>query len=90
MTPATNHSNKDQMDQRIAYLIESYNSQSLTPDEHDELDSWVGASDENMRVFEERTNKSGRSGKQETVKYTGYIKYMTRIIKVKKGLRFTA
>lgn len=55
------------IDQHIAYLIEAYLRETITPEEHDELDTWVGASDENMRVFEEKT--SGNSEKLKEDKY---------------------
>jgi ferric-dicitrate binding protein FerR (iron transport regulator) len=43
--------------QRISYLISAYLRKSITPEEHDELDEWVGANDENMRIFEELTDE---------------------------------
>ena len=43
--------------QRIAYLISAYLRKSITQAEHDELDEWVGASDANMRIFEELTDE---------------------------------
>ncbi len=42
---------------RIAYLISGFIQNKLTKDEHDELDSWVEASDENMLLFEELTDE---------------------------------
>src|SRR5262245_15951181 len=41
---------------RISALISGYIHKALTPSEHDELDAWVGASDENMQLFEELTD----------------------------------
>lgn len=38
---------------RTAYLIAGFIKQTLTEEEHDELDEWVAASDDNMRLFEE-------------------------------------
>lgn len=43
---------------RIATLLAGYMRDTLTSAEHDELDEWVGASDKNMRLFEELTDKS--------------------------------
>jgi hypothetical protein len=43
---------------RIATLLCGYMRDSLTPQEHDELDEWVGASDKNMRLFEELSDES--------------------------------
>jgi len=42
---------------RVAYLIAGYIYESLTELEHDELDSWVEASDDNMILFEELTDE---------------------------------
>jgi transmembrane sensor len=41
---------------RIAALISGYIHKGLTPDEHDELDRWVGESEANMKLFEELTD----------------------------------
>jgi hypothetical protein len=43
---------------RIATLLAGYMRDNLTQQEHDELDEWVGASDKNMRLFEELTDES--------------------------------
>src|ERR1700749_607086 len=43
--------------QRIAYLVAAYLRRTITNVERDELDKWVGASDENMRLFEEMTDE---------------------------------
>jgi ferric-dicitrate binding protein FerR (iron transport regulator) len=42
---------------RVAYLIAGYIQQSLTEKEHDELDDWVAASDDNNRLFGELTDE---------------------------------
>ncbi|HMK16866.1 MAG TPA: FecR domain-containing protein [Chitinophagaceae bacterium] len=41
---------------RVAYLVAGYIRQTLTEKEHDELDEWMTASDENQRLFEELTD----------------------------------
>jgi ferric-dicitrate binding protein FerR (iron transport regulator) len=41
---------------RIANLIRGFLFHTLTEKEHDELDEWVGASDENMLLFEKLTD----------------------------------
>src|SRR4030095_6069999 len=41
---------------RVAYLIAGYVRQTLTEKEHDELDEWITASDDNQRLFEELTD----------------------------------
>ena len=43
---------------RIAKLIAGYIQGKLSPKEHDELDEWVAASDENMKLFEELTDEA--------------------------------
>ena len=43
---------------RIAKLLAGYMRDTLTPAEHDELDEWVGASDKNMKLFEELTDEN--------------------------------
>jgi hypothetical protein len=47
------------MDQayRIAYLVAGYIANTLTVAEQEELDEWVGASDENMELFAELTDE---------------------------------
>jgi transmembrane sensor len=42
---------------RIAYLVAGFLQGKLTEEEHNELDNWVEASDENMRLFEELTHE---------------------------------
>ena len=41
---------------RVAYLVAGYIRQTLTEKEHDELDEWITASDENQLLFEELTD----------------------------------
>jgi transmembrane sensor len=47
----------DEKAYRIAYLIAGYIRKTLSEAEHDELDKWVEASDENMLLFEELTDE---------------------------------
>src|SRR5690349_11986187 len=49
---------QDEKALRIASLIAGYIRHTLTAEEHDELDEWVGESDENMRLFEEVTDEA--------------------------------
>ncbi|MBO9684228.1 MAG: FecR domain-containing protein [Flavisolibacter sp.] len=42
---------------RVAYLVAGYISHTLTQAERDELDDWVTASDENMRLFVQLTDE---------------------------------
>lgn len=53
--PLTNTHEQEAL--HIASLLYGYIWESLTPEEHDELDNWVGASDENMYLFEELTDE---------------------------------
>ena len=48
----------DEKAYRIAYLIAGYIRKTITEAEHDELDAWVEASDENMLLFEELTDEN--------------------------------
>jgi hypothetical protein len=41
---------------RIAYLLARYVDKTITSEENDELDEWVGSSDKNMILFEEFTD----------------------------------
>lgn len=43
---------------KIAYLVSGYIRSTLTQAEHDELDEWINASDENMKLFEELTDEN--------------------------------
>ncbi len=45
--------NPEQQAARIAYLVAGFLQQKLTEPEHDELDEWITASDENQRLFEQ-------------------------------------
>lgn len=41
---------------RIAYLIACFIRETITEEEHDELDAWIVASDANLELFEELTD----------------------------------
>jgi len=47
---------QNQVPERIAYLILMYMHQLISPEQHDELDTWVEYSDENMKMFEDLTD----------------------------------
>jgi ferric-dicitrate binding protein FerR (iron transport regulator) len=51
---------------RIAYLVNGFLFNTLTEKEHNELDDWVAASDENMLLFEKLTDPKNL---QEAVKW---------------------
>ncbi len=46
-----------QITERIKFLIAGYFKKTLSPEEHDELDSWVEESDENLKCFEDEVDK---------------------------------
>jgi transmembrane sensor len=50
------NNSEEQRAKRIAALLAGYIRGTLSPAQHDELDEWVGASDKNMRLFEEFTD----------------------------------
>jgi ferric-dicitrate binding protein FerR (iron transport regulator) len=52
-----NHDDKLKLGERIAYLIYGHVTDTLTPDERQELDDWVTDSDENLALFEKLTDE---------------------------------
>lgn len=56
MNAGPDHSDETAL--RVAYLIAGYIRKTLTVAEHDELDAWVEASDENMKLFEDLTDEA--------------------------------
>ena len=70
----------------IASLLYGYIWESLTPDEHDELDNWVGESDENMYLFEELTDERNIKKALDWLSETDGI---TMSKKLKGSIRFT-
>ncbi|MBV4357332.1 FecR family protein [Pinibacter aurantiacus] len=69
--------------QRIAYLVAGFINKTLTTREHDELDEWVGQSDENMELFarltDERNINEAMSFMQSLDKDSAYDKIKTQI-----------
>ena len=55
--PNENSAGQTQDAFRVGYLITGYIQNTLTEPERDELDEWVTASDENMRLFAELTDE---------------------------------
>ena len=51
------YANLDKTASRTAYLIAAYIRGTISEQEHDELDDWVNASDQNMQLFEELTDE---------------------------------
>lgn len=72
--------------ERIAYLIAGFLRGSLTEAEHDELDAWVVASDENMRLFEELTDEANLEAAMDWHRRLDQGKALNRI-KEEVGLR---
>jgi transmembrane sensor len=72
--------------QRIAMLIAGYIRQTLTQAEHDELDAWVSASDENMLLFEELTDETKI---QQALDWLNGTDAPARLKKLKGQLHFT-
>jgi ferric-dicitrate binding protein FerR (iron transport regulator) len=70
----------------VARLIAGYIQGTLNPKEHDELDEWVAASDENMKLFEELTDEKNI---EETMEWYRKIDAEAALKKVKEqiGLR---
>jgi transmembrane sensor len=52
-----NHDDKLKLGERIAYLVYGHVTNTLTPDERQELDDWVTESDENLALFERLTDE---------------------------------
>jgi ferric-dicitrate binding protein FerR (iron transport regulator) len=70
---------------RIAALIAGYIHRSLTPSEHDELDQWVGQSDDNMQLFEELTDDRST---QDALDWLSDADGPRMLKKIKGGLEF--
>jgi len=69
---------------RVAYLVAGYIRQTLTDEEHDELDQWITASDDNQRLFEELTdpvNIQKRLGQFDEVNEKAALKRITTRMK---------
>ena len=71
---------------RIAYLIAGFIRKNLTEAEHDELDAWVEASDENMILFEELTDEKNIEANLAWMDKTGTEKNLEL---TKKKVEFT-
>ncbi len=53
---------QDELAYRVAYLIAGYIRETLSKQEHQELDDWVCASMDNQRLFEELTDPGNLEG----------------------------
>jgi transmembrane sensor len=76
----------DEQAYRIAYLIAGYIRKTLTVQEHDELDTWVEASDENMKLFEDLTDEDNIAANLAWMDGTQTEKALK---KAKEGLTFS-
>ena len=70
---------------RIAYLVAGYIRKTLTSREHDELDAWVEASDENMKMFEELTDEKNI---EANLAWMDKVNTETQLAKVKSSMTF--
>jgi ferric-dicitrate binding protein FerR (iron transport regulator) len=77
----------DEKAYRIAYLVLGYLRKTLTDAEHDELDAWVEASDENMLLFEELTDEKNIEANLEWMESVETEKALER---TKKQLQFAS
>ena len=75
----------DEQAHRIAYLVAGFVRKTLTEKEHDELDAWVEASDENMRLFEELTDENNIAA---NLRWMDEVNTKRKLQEVKKGLVF--
>lgn len=71
---------------RIAYLIAGFMRGNLTIDEHNELDTWVASSDENMQLFERLTDESNMN---ELNEFLSRSDEQRRLEQLKSSLEFT-
>lgn len=79
------HTDIDKQALRIAYLIAGFIRKTLTKSEHDELDAWVEASDENMKLFEDLTDEKNV---EENLRWMDGLNTEAQLTKVKQGLAF--
>lgn len=71
---------------RIAYLVAGYIGHTLTEQEHDELDEWVAASEDNTNLFGELTDEKNMS---ELVSRMRQIDTTGEYEKLKERIGFT-
>ncbi len=57
MNPDSTSAMSEEQAHRVAMLVAGYLRQTLTEAEHDELDAWITANDENQMLFEELTDR---------------------------------
>ncbi|MDE3184861.1 MAG: FecR domain-containing protein [Bacteroidota bacterium] len=77
--------NMDEGAYRVAYLIAGYIRGTLSESEHDELDQWVEASDDNMLLFEELTDEKNIEANLE---WMNKIKVEESLQSTKKKINF--
>jgi len=76
----------DQNAYRIAYLVAGFIRKTLTEAEHDELDQWIEASDENMLLFEELTDEKNI---EANLAWMENVQTETALKKTSRQLQFT-
>jgi len=69
--------------ERIAYLIAGFLGNTLTKVEHDELDAWVVAKEENTRLFEELTDEANI---EAGIDWHKQLDQQKALSKIKEGL----
>jgi len=80
------YDNTDARAHRVAYLVAGYIRKTLTRQEHDELDAWVEANDENMRLFEELTDEKNI---EANLQWMDRVNTEEQLRNVKEGLVFS-
>jgi ferric-dicitrate binding protein FerR (iron transport regulator) len=76
----------DQEAYRIAMLIAAYVRGTITEKEHDELDNWVAASDDNLRLFERLTDEKNI---EEATKWMETVATEKALQERKQGISFS-
>ena len=76
----------DEEASRIARLVFGFMQGTLTKKEHDELDEWVAASDENMELFERLTDEKNI---EEAMKWMESVETEKSLQKRKEQIAFT-
>jgi transmembrane sensor len=87
MKPDPNEQYGEEQASRIAYLISGYLRQTLSEKEHDELDEWMTASDDNQRLFEELTDPKNI---EKGLKEYGAPDTEAALKRIKRKIQFTS
>ncbi|MDQ6763266.1 MAG: FecR domain-containing protein [Bacteroidota bacterium] len=82
---ADGQNNMDGAAFRTAYLIAGFIRKTLSESEHDELDSWVESSDDNMLLFEELTDEKNI---EANLAWMDKVKTEKSLKKIKEKIEF--